>query len=284
LSITAMFRGAFAAVFGRFWAFVRIASLPFALILSLSLLASFVLVEVLLQSGWGFYVVMVFSLILIPTFPLALLGVSLSRLRLIGPEAARQNRLGRRTWISFGYAAAILIALCLSAAMLSLAIFAARKNFSVIAQIPGITHWMALGGLLCFVALLYGVARLSLLFPAVAVDESLGPAGSWRLTRGHGLKLAAVFGALLLLLVPFALAVPAVLRAADGFVVWLYINVVPVGYHYWPGPPLTDVPRLISILLIACFAVALLTGAAASAYAQLTGRDAPRADILERFE
>jgi hypothetical protein len=37
-------------------------------------------------------------------------------------------------------------------------------------------------------------------------------------------------------------------------------------------------------LLIACFAVALLTGAAASAYAQLTGRNAPRADILERFE
>lgn len=288
LSIAAMLRDAFMAVFGKFWTFVRIASLPFALISSL-----LVLLEKFYYQGalgipgfpdWAFPVVTGLGVLLLPIFPCAMLGVSQSRLRLIGPEAARQNRLGRRTWISFGYAAAALIVLCLSAALLIWGIGAARHNFVIIERNPSILHWLALGALFCLLVLLYPLARLSLVFPAIAVDESLGLADSWRLTRGHGLKIVATFGTLLLLLVPYGLAVPTLLKMADGFVVWLYVNVVPVGYHVWPGPPLTDVPWLISISLIACIATALLTGAAASAYAQLTGRDTPRADILERFE
>jgi hypothetical protein len=135
-----------------------------------------------------------------------------------------------------------------------------------------------------FALLFYCVSRLGLVFPATAVDEPLSPAASWRLTKGNGLRLATAFTGVILVLVLIGIACKMALAAGPELVEWLYINVVPVEYHYWPGGFVRRLPTLVLGSLLSCVATALLAGTFAAAYACISGWGLPRQDILERFE
>jgi hypothetical protein len=88
----------------------------------------------------------------------------------------------------------------------------------------------------------------------------------------------------ILVLVLIGIACKMALAAGPELVEWLYINVVPVEYHYWPGGFVRRLPTLVLGSLLSCVATALLAGTFAAAYACISGWGLPRQDILERFE
>jgi hypothetical protein len=100
---------------------------------------------------------------------------------------------------------------------------------------------------------MWPIARLSLLFPALAVDQVFDPIAAWKATRGNGWKLAVVVGAL-----PWALRsiADAMYRDEATWVefgallvltaVFTVIQVVALSLSYWeltrPEPPPTPPP------------------------------------------
>jgi hypothetical protein len=215
-------------------------------------------------------------------FPLAALGVSLLQMILLGPQATQSGVLARRVWIFFGKSAAFVCAATLAAMVFFGSMAAVGNDFpdlTTSGRILFLATYFA-----WFALLFYCVSRLGLVFPATAVDEPLSPASSWRLTKGNGLRLATAFTGVILVLVLIGIACKMALAAGPELVEWLYINVVPVEYHYWPGGFVRRLPTLVLGSLLSCVATALLAGTFAAAYACISGWGLPRQDILERFE
>lgn len=284
LSFGATFGGGFSSVFGQFWRFIRAAFLPLLLAVMLGLLGVAVLVEA---------PVLTIPLQVLSLLPIALLGIACCRLTLIGGPAGAIPRplFGRRTWAYFGYTLLFTLLLWLPAiaigfAFLGTALLALESD-------PGSATpetWSSLGQavLLLFpfyIVYLYFLTRLSLVFPATAVDQKLGLGNSWRLTRGAaGFKLYGVFVLLAIVLLVAMLIAIFLVNAVVGL--------------FWLGPGLsqsptefdavtliaTQAPTLISTLLFEYLAFAIVIAALARAYAQLSGWGGPREDILERFE
>jgi hypothetical protein len=287
LAFGAAFSATFRAVFGGFWSFFKAALLP----LALSLLLAAVGFAVLANGE----ILPLLNLVLqiLGMLPLVILGIAGSRLSLIGRRAGSIPRplLGRRTLVYLGYTVLFGIIIALPAMVFAIAmlgdgvVMVGANPDDVELQAPALMHGAVLLLLVFYLVYLYFVTRLSLVFPAGAVDQKLGLGGSWRLTRGaSGFKLYALLIVIVLLCLVGILVVTFV---ASTLVALLWVAPrfpAQPGDVDWITVAVSAAPMAIIGLLAEFLSFALIVVALASAYAQLTGWGSPRAEILERFE
>jgi hypothetical protein len=312
LAFGATFSAAFKAVFGQFGMMLKAAILPFVLSLALGLAAILLtlgagamtaqVAAVVVEDGGsasGFgqaaYGVLSFVLQFLGLVPFVLLGIAYCRLALIGRQAGALPRplLGRRSLVYFGYALLFLLILMLPVIALAIAMMGnnllalgadpQNLDFSGLASYAGVLVPLFF---VFYLFYLYLVTRLSLVFPAVAVDQRLGLAGAWRLTRGaSGFKLYA----LLVVITILCLLVAMLGNALFGAVLaqlWIGPDGLPdmAGGDAWISIAIFSVPVMIFGLIFEYIGFALIIAAIAKAYGTLSGWGGPRAEILERFE
>ncbi|MEQ8355670.1 MAG: hypothetical protein RH942_09040 [Kiloniellaceae bacterium] len=285
LSFGTTFSAGFSTVFSRFWMFIKAALLPVGLSILIGL-GAFALAAV--------HPALAFPLQILGMLPLALLGIACCRLALIGRQAGAIPRplFGRRTWVYFGYNLLFMLfvagpMIVVGFAMLGGVIMS--KGGDPDSFDPEKFAAFGIAVLLIFpfyFVYLYFITRISLVFPAVSVDQKLGLGGSWRLTCGAaGFKLYAVFVLLTIALIFGVSIVIGVMSAVVGLI-WF----VPGGLAQDPADIsllsilATQAPVLVLSLLLEYLGFVIMIAALASAYAQLSGWGGPRAEILERFE
>jgi hypothetical protein len=286
LAAGAVLRAAFATVFARPALFLKAATVPF--LLSLVVAAFQLAVPILagivetdeIDLATGLLEIFLAALSLLP---LALLGVVLTRLRLDGPRAGIVPRPfpGGRVWRYFGYSLAMYLVFIFF--LVGAFGFAWLWSGDSFLEEGEDALWILLALLIGFIVTFYLLLRLSLVYPAISMDDSLRLRGSWRLTRRGGFKLFLVFMLLLLLQLAALFAGAAMFGvSADG----VSISVLEPGGEGRDGlaPLLAGAPQGLWNLITSLLIFGMMTGALASAYAQLTGWGAPRQDILQRFE
>lgn len=279
------FGAAFSTVFGRFWSFIKAALLPLVASVALGIIGFAAVLGA---------PVLVLPLQIISLLPIAILGIACCRLALIGRKAGAVPRplLGRRTWVYFGYSLLFALLLWLPLIAVGIAFFGSAA-VSLMSD-PEAVNAEGLGALGLAILLLfpvyliylYFILRLSLVFPAVAVDEKLGMRGSWRLTRGStGFKLYGVFVVLAIVLLIGTIIVLMLANMLSALF-WLAPGSLPqvAGDSALITLILTQAPTMVLTLLLEYLGFATMIAALASAYAQLSGWGAPRQEILERFE
>jgi len=285
LSFGATFGGAFSAVFGQFWMFIKAAILP----LVLGVILGAIGFAVAIAAPPFAVVVQIIAMV-----PMAILGIACCRLVLLGRQAGAIPRplFGRRTWTYVGYAILMMVMVALPMIVIVGLIFGSTflTLGADVQQDPSVASMrifstIPLVFLVYFVAL-YFMTRFSLVFPAVSVDQKLGLGGSWRLTRGSsGFKLYAALIAL------------SVVSAIGVGVITSVVSAVFSLFYFVPGAipenpedlnitamALSFAPTMIVALVLDYLALAVIIAAVAGAYAQLSGWGGPREEILERFE
>jgi hypothetical protein len=129
---------------------------------------------------------------LVMLFPYTLFAVAWHRLVLLGPPAAPSwsLRFERRHWRFVGLLVALYVLMYLSAG----------AALAVIGLISSAMQESAGGGLLLSLVVIAVVllamtsyVRLTFVFPATAVDERFGFQEAWRVTKGCGFRLLAIF-------------------------------------------------------------------------------------------
>ncbi len=284
LAFGATFSAAFSAVFGHLWMFVKAALLPLALGIVIAVLSLVLLVEI---------PVLLLPLEILEMVPFVILGIACSRLVLIGRQAGAIPRplFGRRTLVYFGYTWLFLLMIALPLgvsfyAMIGSTVLSIGSGL----EIPNLqsvapTGPMVLSIFVLFFVLMYLATRFSLVFPAVSVDQKLGLGGSWRLTRGSGLKLYAVLIVITILTVVCTLVAMLVFNSLIALL-WFQPETLSTESADvdWVSFAISKAPTWIGSLLLEYLSFALIIAAVAKAYAHLSGWGAPRAEILERFE
>ncbi|WP_193366572.1 hypothetical protein [Pelagibius marinus] len=284
LSFEATFSGAFSTVFGQFWMFIKAALLPLLLGVALGVAGvALLFVDPALALPVQF----------LGLLPFAMLGVACCRLTLIGRAAGALPRpvFGRRTWVYFGYTLLFTLFLWIPVVVVGFTLLGSSLitlGTDPESLDPANAAAMGYSVLLLFPAYLiyfYFLLRLSLVFPAVAVDQKLGLGGSWRLTRGAaGFKLYAVYAVLVIVLLIAIMIAMFVVNAIVGL--------------FWFGPDFSQdpadidvvavlasqAPSLVLGLIFEYLGFAIMIAALAGAFAQLSGWGGPREEILERFE
>jgi hypothetical protein len=215
----------------------------------------------------------------IGVLPYLLLGLLWHRVLLLGGRSGGvlQAVTWRRAMTFVGYGAVTVALLGLPFAVVIADLYAAIY-FALPAWLsPSGPNAQAISGAL-LAALLwmaYSAVRISLAFPAAAVDARLGLVGSWRLTRGNGLRIAS---AVLLIALPF-LALYFGIAAAFVRVVAPAIEADRLTLSYAEfvlGSLGYEALQLLGFLFI--ITVPTLV------YRELSGWSGPRDDILERFD
>lgn len=268
VSFGAMAGAAHEAVFGHFRRFAKLAAVPFVLALALNVLE----LPARLNVPGADLLFMVLDLI-----PYALLGIALTRAILLEEEAGLlpPESLGRRIWIYVGYTLLMVVALT---APIAIAVIAGAGATSIRLG----AGWIFVCALGAFLALLYVLTRLSLVFPALSVDQKLGLAGSWRLTRGRGRTLFGIFLAIMLVTMLIGALGSSILGGQFSISIGGEIEVAPGATVM--ETLLRHAPTLFWNSLVSLLGFGLITAAYAEAYAQLSGWGGPRQEILERFE
>jgi len=268
-------------VFRRVGRFAKMAAVPTVLALALAV------VEIPLVAALP---VTELAFLVLDLLPYALLGIALSRVVLLGeaPAFLPPQPLGRRTWIFLGYSLLIIIVSLIPVAALFIAVvgvnYSTPSGTGTLGGL-GIDFGFAgpvLIGLTGALIMFYLLARFSLIFPAVSLDQKLGIAGSWRLTRGNGWRLTGFILAVLAFTLLAALVGAVILGGNISINIGGSIEVP-------PGVSAVDVllaeaPALIWSTLVSIVGFGLATAAFASAYAQLGQWGTARQEILERFE
>lgn len=262
-------------VFKRPGRFLKLALIPFLLALGLAVAKVPATVN-LPGSDLAF--------LFLDVIPYTLLAIAISRVILPQENAGYlpQPVFGRRTWIYFGYSLLMLVTMIVAGVVLVALDFIATELITSLGQPFDFTPLVivVLGGI--GIALVYVMARLSLVFPAVAVDQKLGLLGAWRLSRGSGLKLFGLLIILFVIMIVFAL-VGSMILGTD-----FNIN-IGGGAEVLPGATASEMlaTNAVSVVwgtLVSLVGSALIAAAFAFAYAQLSGWGGPRQEILERFE
>ncbi|MEO3427633.1 hypothetical protein AAFN88_02170 [Pelagibius sp. CAU 1746] len=262
-------------VFGSFRQFAGLAAIPFALSLAIGVLK--------IPSGL-FIPASDLIFIALDLLPFAILGVALNR-ALLGEEALgllSHRLLGRRTFSYLGYTLLMLLVVVIPIILLVLV----SSGISAAGYGSGLGTSLGNGFLLLGIALfllaLYVVARLSLVFPALSIDRRLGLAGSWRLSRGVGLKLLGVILAVLFFMVLTGIVGGLVLRSDININIGGTVEIIPGASVM--DTILASLPSLTWSIVVSYAGCGLIVAAYASAYTQLSGWGGPREEILERFE
>lgn len=263
------------SVFGRFRRFAKLAAAPFALMLLVGAL----------KIPVGQYITEAeVALFVLDLLPFAILGVAQSRAVLLGevPGLLPPQPLGRRTWVYLGYSLLMVLIGIVPLAILVLGAISITYVVSDGGGDYGSGTWLTALGFLGCLLLFWVVARLSLVYPALSIDQKLGLAGAWRLSRGSGLKLVGILVVIFLVVM--------LVGAVGATVLGTNVNVALGGVVVLaPGVTMLDAliergPALLWGALVSVVGYGLTMGAYASAFAQLSGWGAPRQDILERFE
>lgn len=284
LAFGTTFRAAFRTVFGQIGPVAKVAALPFLLSLALLVLdfsfrAAITVGALPLAPDGGLALLAGLVLGLLALLPFAFLGIALTRFDLLAAQSGLLPTpvLGART---LGYAGYLLLLLVI------LVLLAAAGAFGGVAllQLAGLAQGAPLivSGIAGFCLVLYLLLRLSLVLPAVAVDRKLGLIGSWRLTAGSSMRLLAIF-----LVLALAMAVGGIVGSGGVLHIGTPKLVIPEGTvagSDWGPIVLANLPGGLWNLAVNFILFAMACGALASAYAQLSGWDGPREDILERFE
>jgi hypothetical protein len=240
--------GAF-ALSGRHWReLARATGLPILAVIACTLVQNAAGLADNRPVQWTLYFVYVIAL--------SWLAISIHRLVLADDTDVRERfsstalkRLGRFVgtviglWLSY----VVLMHVILNLTVLPWAHVPAGKGGH---PLPFDFKWFLTGAM---ILAMWPIARLSLLLPALAVDQSFDPIAAWRTTRGNGWKLAVVVGAL-----PWTLRyiVDALYRDEATWVefgalliltaVFTVIQVVALSLSYWeltrPAPPPTPAP------------------------------------------
>ena len=240
--------GAFAQSWQHRGELARATGLPILAVIACTLLQNVAGLSENRPAQWTLYFVYVIAL--------SWLAISIHRLVLIEDAAGREQfsstalkRLGRFVgtviglWLS--YLALMLVILNMTVLPWSY-VPAGQGDHAL----PFDFGWFMAGAM---ILAMWPIARLSLLFPALAVDRSFDPIAAWKATRGNGWKLAIVVGALPWALRSIANAMyrdeatwvefGALLVLTAAFTV---IQVVALSLSYWeltrPGPPPTPPP------------------------------------------
>lgn len=281
-----MLRAAFGIVFGRFGLFLKAAAVPFALALPIT---GFEIAAPAIANIVGsepFDELIASGLLLLASmamlFPFAVFGVVLTRLYLEGPAAGLMPRPfpGGRVWRYFGYSLLLAIAFLLATGLAAFLV-------TVGSEAPMVDGaWVLLAIAIILLITFYLLLRLSLVFPAVSMDDDLRLRGSWRLTKRGSLKLFAVCLPLLLVQLLAMAACAALFGQSSETVIVSEVVAGEEGLRDGESFALMarGAPQALWNTVVGFFFFAMMTGALASAFAQLSGWGAPRRDILERFE
>lgn len=289
LAFGATFSATFGSVFGSFWSFAKAALLPIALSVALTLVS----LAVVASDPVGATQLLNLPLQILGLLPLAILGIACHRLVLLGRQAGAIPRplFGRRTLVYLGYIVlvgiiAALPVIAFGIVMLGDTIGALQDGSQDLQmQDPATIGRAVLLLFLFYLVYLYFLTRLSLVFPAVAVDRKLGLGGSWRLTRGgSGFKLYALFIVIALLSLVGTLIGMFVINSLASLL-WLTPDMaMRSGELDWTLIVVSQIPTVVGALLFEFLGFVLILAAVTAAYAQLSGWGAPRQEILERFE
>jgi hypothetical protein len=188
LPVAATVFGAFASVAGQLGLVARAAKGAIALLVAASLLS------LVLPAGGGSSL----FLILVSFAATAHFGLNWCRVMLLGPAGLPVRSLGWREphWRFFGYGLLLFLVMLLSSLPMT-------AIASVIAGILGLAASPGEAGprlgfvlLLVFIGMIYVLARLGFIFPAVAVEERYSLRLAWQHTAGQGQRMmAALFAA-----------------------------------------------------------------------------------------
>jgi hypothetical protein len=188
LPVAATVFGAFASVAGQLGLVARAAKGAIALLVAASLLS------LVLPAGGGSSL----FLILVSFAATAHFGLNWCRVMLLGPAGLPARSLGWREphWRFFGYGLLLFLVMLLSSLPMT-------AIASVIAGILGLAASPGEAGprlgfvlLLVFIGMIYVLARLGFIFPAVAVEERYSLRLAWQHTAGQGQRMmAALFAA-----------------------------------------------------------------------------------------
>ncbi|GAB4371548.1 MAG: hypothetical protein Kow00114_32490 [Kiloniellaceae bacterium] len=275
---------AFATLFDLPGMFAKAAILPF-------ILGLFFAIVGLLLSSAGTLVSLAWQIAGI--LPLALLTVAYSRLSLLGRDAGALPRplLGRRTWGCFGYILLMGLIALVPAVVLILLAFADQVTMPPGAeQLPEVVGRRVLIAipalLLTYLVTFYLVARLSLVFPALAVDRKLGLGSSWRLTRGgNGFRL---YAALLVISITCMAGVFFLTITLGGLVGFFlsFLGALPGSAEQVNLLAILAlaVPLYLFVMALNYLVFALMLAVLAAAYAQLSGWRGGVQDLPARFE
>lgn len=243
--------GAFALSWRHRRELARATGLPILAVIACTLIQSAAGLSANRPVQWTLYFVYAIAL--------SWLAISVHRLVLLGDAESkpRLNSVGLKQVGRFVFA---MIGIWLAYVVLFFMLFSiAVVPFS--RYVPGnmMPDTMVMPALFAFllpatkILALWPIARLSLLFPALAVDQSFDPIAAWRKARGNVWKLAIVVGAL-----PWTLRylVDALYRDEATWVefgallvltaLFTVIQVVALSLSYWeltqPEPPPTPPP------------------------------------------
>lgn len=288
LCFGATFRAAFGSVFGNPWSFVKAALLPMALSFG------FALVGFALLAADPRYATDLLSLPLqlLGLLPLAILGIACHRLVLLGRQAGAIPRplFGRRTLVYLGYIlllgiVATLPGLVFSVVMLGDLVVSVEDGSQALErQDPARIGEAVLLLFLFYFVYFYFLTRLSLVFPAVAIDRKLGLGGSWRLTRGSsGVKLYALLIVITLLWMVGTLIGMSVVASLSSLL-WLTPDLAMHADDInWTQVVISQIPNLLGALLFEFLGFAIVLAAITAAFAQLSGWKAPSQEAPGRF-
>lgn len=271
MSVMALFRGAYRAVFGQGLLALKAMVIPLCAVIVISFGS-------LLLGDFG--AIGDVTSTLLAWLPFVLLGICWSRWLLLGEAPTKLTAaLGaRRFLLSLIYS--VLILLAVVAVVVLVTIIVARNSDSI--------YFVAFMALVAFFAACWPASRLCLVFPAAAIDEGLSLAESWRMTEGQGSRL--FFAAFLTV---FPLLVVSALAAL--VMVWLFANYGELSdatLAQGTQPALMQARNVILLLIFSAVAniiqfitFLLLVSVFSAAYPRLIRwRQGPRQDLLERFE
>ncbi len=132
-------------------------------------------------------------------FPYVIFAVAWHRLILLGPEAAAPAWVPtwrRRHWRFFGTILVLILLFYLisfAIGMLALAVFAVVGAVGAAAEpMAGMSPLFMIPALVIAAVVFWAILRLSLVFPALAVEEHYGLGNAWRHTKGQGWRLLAI--------------------------------------------------------------------------------------------
>ena len=183
LPVFATVNQAYRSVFTEFSGFARAALLPLLLSIVLAVPAQALSGSPPLALAFGLLAVAV---------PYTFFGVSWYRLLLLGPSEPPPPlfpRWGQRHWRFFRYALLLLLA---GQVIMTLVMSQVAGSLPQEGEVPPQANpGLLLVALAVLLIMSTVMLRLSLVFPATAVDETYSLAFSWRHTRGQGLRLLA---------------------------------------------------------------------------------------------
>lgn len=180
LPVSATVVASFAVVFGQLGLVAQAAKGAFIVLVAGSL------ITLVLPAGSIDFLLILISFAVISHF-----GVNWCRVMLLGPQGlpTRSFTWGEIHWRFFGYVLLMFFIMMLVTIPLSVVSSLLAAAFGLMSSTGGTGPALAFVFAVIFLGMLYVLARLGFIFPAVAAGESYGLGLSWQHTAGQGARM-----------------------------------------------------------------------------------------------